>query len=256
MRSIPKSFQVCTKQLNIKCRSNKAIFFVALYISKTFLLICSYISSIRFFICNFSFILVSLKPTKKCTPPMKKLIVFLLFTFAFNATLFGQTPTSYVSEEFKWKINTPLDFRFYTGEEWKIAQKIPDSDNLGQSKILLVFQKDNTNYAEFSSRYFDPETEGDYDKALAKVNGLLYETLHGQMIGAAIETEQKNAVIDGLTFNLFILSIKYPSAQVIQIEIYSRLFENNREFTASILYGLPEQGKLMLEAFTNSSFGK
>ena len=147
-------------------------------------------------------------------------------------------------------------FNVYNGEEWLAAQKIPANEDSKQSKIVLVFQKDNANYAEFSIRLFDPVVDGDYDKALAKVNGLLYETLHGQMVGAAIETEQKAATVGGLNFNLFILSIKYPSAQVITIEIYSRLFENNQELTASILYALPEQGELMRDAFLGSVFGE
>lgn len=187
---------------------------------------------------------------------MKKLVLFILLTFAFHSNLAAQTARNFYSEDFKWKINTPVSYTFYTGEEWITVQNIPETDAPEKSKIMAVFHKDNANYAEFSSRYFDPKTEGDYDKALAKVNGLLYETLHGQMVGAAIETEQKTATINGLTFNLFILSIKYPSAQVITIEIYSRLFENNKEFTASILYALPEQGDLMKNAFKASTFGK
>jgi len=187
---------------------------------------------------------------------MKKSILIVLISFLFNSNTSAQTaPKSYISD-FKWTINTPKNFNLISGDEWKAMQNLPDGTDPNQSKILLVFQKDNANYAEFSSRQFNPETDGDYDKALAKVNGLLYETLHGQMIGAAIETEQKTATINELDFNLFILSIKYPSAQVITIEIYSRLFENNKEFTASILYAVPEQGKLMLDAFKESTFGK
>jgi hypothetical protein len=153
-------------------------------------------------------------------------------------------------------MNHPKGFKVYNGEEWLAAQNLPANEDSKKSKTLVVFQKDNANYAEFSTRLFDPIVDGDYDKAIAKVNGLLYETLHGQMVGAAIETEQKTVVVGGLNFNLFILSIKYPSAQVITIEIYSRLFENNQELTASILYALPEQGDLMRAAFLGSVFGE
>ena len=187
---------------------------------------------------------------------MKKSFVFILLVFVYSATMVAQNSSTYTIENIKWTMNHPKGFNVYTGLEWINLQSLPANEDPKQSKIEVVFQKDNANYAEFSTRLFDPIVDGDYDKALAKVNGLLYETLHGQMVGATIETEQKSATIGGLEFNLFILSIKYPSAQVITIEIYSRLFENNRELTASILYALPEQGDLMRDAFKSSVFGK
>ena len=187
---------------------------------------------------------------------MNKSVAFIFFVFVFSTTLVAQNTSKFYNEELKWSMNHPKGFRVYNGEEWLKSQNLPANEDPKQSKIEVVFQKDNANYAEFSTRLFDPVVDGDYDKALAKVNGLLYETLHGQMVGAAIETEQKTIIIAGLNFNLFILSIKYPSAQVITIEIYSRLFENNQELTASILYALPEQGDLMRDAFKSSVFGK
>lgn len=186
---------------------------------------------------------------------MKKSFGLIFLLFICSASVAQNTPT-FKSDELKWTMNHPRGLKVYTGDEWITLQNLPANEDPKQSKILVVFQKDNTNYAEFSTRLFDPIIDGDYDKALAKVNGLLYETLHGQMVGAAIETEQKTVMVDGLNFNLFILSIKYPSAQVITIEIYSRLFENNQELTASILYALPEQGDLMRNAFMSSVFGK
>lgn len=187
---------------------------------------------------------------------MNKSFTLLLFFFVFSASMMAQSTSNYYNEELKWTMNYPKGFKVYLGEDWLQSQNLPANEDPKQSKIEIVFKKDNANYAEFSTRRFDPVVDGDYDKALAKVNGLLYETLHGQMVGAAIETEQKITTIAGLEFNLFILSIKYPSAQVITIEIYSRLFENNQELTASILYALPEQGDLMRNAFMASVFGK
>jgi len=187
---------------------------------------------------------------------MNKSAFCILFILVFGTSLVAQNTPKFFNEELKWTMNHPKGFKVYNGEEWLQSQNLPANEDPKQSKIEIVFQKDNANYAEFSTRLFDPIVDGDYDKALAKVNGLLYETLHGQMVGAAIETEQKTATIGGLEFNLFILSIKYPSAQVITIEIYSRLFENNKELTASILYALPEQGDFMRDAFKSSVFGK
>lgn len=188
---------------------------------------------------------------------MNKSLSFILIFFIFSTTtMLGQNTSIFYNEELKWTMNHPKGFKVYKGEDWLKSQNLPANEDPKQSKIEIVFQKDNANYAEFNTRLFDPITDGDYDKALAKVNGLLYETLHGQMVGAAIETEQKIVSIAGLDFNLFILSIKYPSAQVITIEIYSHLFENNLELTASILYALPEQGDLMRDVFMGSVFGK
>lgn len=187
---------------------------------------------------------------------MKKSIVFFLLVFFYGATMVAQNTSTYTIDDIKWTMSHPKGFKVYNGLEWINLQSLPANEDPKQSNILVVFQKDNSNYAEFSTRHFDPAVDGDYNKALAKVNELLYETLHGQMVGASIETEQKNATIAGLEFNLFILSIKYPSAQVVTIEIYSRLFENNQELTASILYAFPEQGDLMRDAFKSSVFGK
>lgn len=187
---------------------------------------------------------------------MKKSFGLIFLLFIYGASTVAQNTPKFKNDELKWTMNHPKGFKVYNGEEWLAAQNLPANEDPKQSKIEVVFQKDNANYAEFSTRLFDPVVDGDYDKALAKVNGLLYETLHGQMVGAAIETEQKTLTIGGLNFNLFILSIKYPSAQVITIEIYSRLFKNNQELTASILYALPEQGDLMRNAFLGSVFGE
>ncbi len=90
---------------------------------------------------------------------------------------------------------------------------------------------------------------------MKNVNNILYETFKAQMQDIKIDTSRAVEKIDNLEFQTFKMKIAYPNKMVLNLIMYSRLFDK-KEFTVNIMYVDNKMGQLMMDAWKKSKFAK
>ena len=166
-------------------------------------------------------------------------------------------------EDFKWSITVPENFETVSPEDWKKMQNkgekaIEDTfgqDIVNQSKTIFVFKSGQGNVLEANHQPFDISVDGDYLESWNLVNDALYETFRTQLPKAKIVRKNSVEKIDNLEFNVHTMEIAMANNLVMTTIMYSRLF-GKREFTLSVIYIAKSKGKMMLDAWRNSTFGK
>ena len=192
-------------------------------------------------------------------------ISLVLITVLLVSLAYAQSPKgkSIYVKEFKWKIVIPAGFDAL-GQDVQDAYKKKGLDaiekNVGQvvddqTTNIFYYGSERINVIEALYQPFDEETEGEYNEVNRAIGDLLYDTFVQQMPGAKIDSTWTVKNIDGLDFNLFAVEIVLPNGKLMTMEMYSRLF-GKQELTINITYIDEQKGKLMKEAFFNSTFKK
>ncbi len=196
---------------------------------------------------------------------MNKLIYFIIcFTITLQSCNGQTTPKKEIyNHDFNWTITIPENFQNVSAEEWaklqnkgaEAIEKTYEEKVINQSKTIFVFKSDQFNYFESNYQPFDISIDGDYLESCKNVNDILYETFKAQMPNIKIDTTKAVEKIDNLEFQTFKMKIEYPNKMVLNVLMYSRLFDK-KEFTVNIMYVDNKKGQLMLEAWKKSKFTK
>jgi hypothetical protein len=195
---------------------------------------------------------------------MKKYLLLFSIVTLLAQSCNSQTGTAkkeVYNKDFKWHISIPQDFETVPAETWakmqnKGTKAIENTYNgkvENQAKNIFVFRTDQFNYFESNYQPFDIKTDGDYIASCRNVDDILYNTFKAQMPDAKLDSVTSTAVINKLTFQTFKLKITFPNAVILNLMMYSHLF-NNKEFTVNIMYVDKNKGDLMLNAWKNSRF--
>lgn len=164
---------------------------------------------------------------------------------------------------FNWKITIPENFEYVSAEEvnkLKVAgeeavEKTYGEEMINQSKQIFAFNSGKFNYFESSYQPFDVTIDGDYITTCKSVNNILYETINSQMPGSKIDTTFTKEIIDKLEFQKFNLRVQLPNGIIMNMIMYSRLFDK-KELAVNIIYIDDKKGKQMLESWKQSTFSK
>lgn len=196
---------------------------------------------------------------------MKKLKYFLFCLILTLQSCNGQSsPKKEIfNKDFNWTITIPENFENVSAEDWTKMQnkgadaieKTFDGEVINQAKTIFVFKSDQLNYFESNYQPFDIATDGNYLESCKNVNDVLYETFKTQMPNVKIDSTKSVEKIDNLEFQAFKMKIEYPNKMVLNVIMYSRLFEK-KEFTVNIMYVDNKKGEMMTEAWKNSKFSK
>lgn len=197
---------------------------------------------------------------------MKSSFLFLIFLTFLIQGCNGQTKTSQkaiYNSDFKWSITIPEDFESVSPEEWSKMQskgtdaieKTYETKIVNQAKSIFVFKSGQFNYLESNYQPFDPAKDGDYSESCRNLYEISYQTIKTQMPGVKIDTISAKKIIDNLEFRGFRMIVTYPNNVVLNVLMYSRLFDK-KEFTVNILFVDKSKGELMIKAWKDSKFGK
>jgi hypothetical protein len=188
--------------------------------------------------------------------------LLLCFTITIQSCIGQITPKKEIyNKEFNWKITIPENFQNVSVEEWTELQnkgadaieKTYDEKVINRAKTIFVFKSDEFNYFESNYQPFDISIDGDYIESCKNVNDVLYETFKSQMPNIKIDTTRVVEKIDDLEFQTFKMKIVYPNKMVLNVIMYSKLFDK-KEFTVNIMFVDNKKGQLMLEAWKKSKF--
>lgn len=196
---------------------------------------------------------------------MKNLKYFLIYLLTAFQICIGQTTAKreIYNKDFGWKITIPENFENVSEDDWTKMQnkgadaieKTFDEEVINQAKIIFVFKSDQLNYFESNYQPFDVAVDGDYLESCKNIHEILLETFRTQMPKAKIDASRTVEKIDNLEFQTFKMKIEYPNKMVLNVLMYSRLF-NNKEFTVNIMYVDNTKGQMMSDAWENSRFIK
>ena len=193
---------------------------------------------------------------------LKYLLICL--TIIFQSCNGQTTPKKEIyNKDFNWTITIPENFQNVSAEEWEKMQnkgadaieKTYDEEVINQSKTIFVFKNDQLNYFESNYQPFDTAIDGDYFESCKNVNNMLYETFITQLPDIKIDSVSTIEKIDNLEFQLFKMKVEYPNKMVLNVLMYSRLFDK-KEFSVNIMYVDNNKGKQMLESWKKSKFTK
>lgn len=190
-----------------------------------------------------------------------KNIILLFTTILLFQSCNGQNEKQFYSKDFQWRINIPENFKTVSAAEWlkmqnkgaEAIEKTYDGKVENKASTIFVFKNDQLHYFEANYQPFDTLVDGNYIQSFRNVNEVLYETFKAQMPGAKIDTLSTETIIGNLTFQVFKTKITLPNQIILNLEMYSRLFDK-REFTVNIMFVDEKKGKLMLDAWKNSQF--
>jgi len=190
--------------------------------------------------------------------------VLLCLTILIQGCAGQTTPKKEIyNKDFKWTITIPENFENVSTEQWNKMQnkgadaieKTYDEKVENRAKTIFVFKSDQMNYFESNYQPFDTATYGNYLKSCKNVGDILYQTFVAQMPGTKVDTTYTTEKIDHLVFQIFNIAVTYPNKMVLNVLMFSRLFDK-REFTVNIMYVDKLKGVKMLDSWRKSKFSK
>lgn len=167
------------------------------------------------------------------------------------------------NKDFNWSITVPENFESISPADWKKIQNKGekamedtfDQDIVNNSKTIFVFRSGQGNVLEANYQAFDKAVDGDFLESWKFVNDALYETFKTQMPKTKITRRNSVEKIDNLEFYVHTMEIEMQNKITFTTIMFSRLF-GKREFTLNIMYINKSKGKMMLDAWRSSKFGK
>jgi len=173
------------------------------------------------------------------------------------------SPKTYYNEDFKWTIIIPAKLDTISAEKWQQMQgrgteameKTVGEKIENRTTTLFALKYDQSNYFESNYQPYDESTDGDYSETSKIVNDVLYQTFASQMPNAKLDSMSSTTTIDGLTFHTFTIEVTLSGNKVMKAAMYNRLF-GKKDLTVSIVTMSKEKEKELLNAWTNSKFGK
>jgi Na+-transporting methylmalonyl-CoA/oxaloacetate decarboxylase gamma subunit len=194
---------------------------------------------------------------------MRKTVIFLSILVVIMSACGQKTAQEFYDENFKWKITIPEKLKATNSEKWAKSrergmQAIEDTYGEGiEDYTVPIFTFNNGQFNVFEAVYedFDPEIDGDFFETCKLVNEMMYETFITQMPNTVVDTLTAVEQIDNLDFYVFKIKVTYPNGIILNMLMYSRLF-NKQSFGLNIIYRDEEIGHKMLEAWKKSTFGK
>lgn len=139
----------------------------------------------------------------------------------------------------------------------KVINQLHDSVFvLSDIQKVNLFSHDDNNMFILNTQDYDFKTQGDFRSSVNEINKLVYETQIKNYPSADIDSSSSKETIDGVEFMKFVLNAKVTNDLTMHMVNYSKLFKNNKDFTAAVIFTDEDLGKEILKAFRAAEFKK
>ena len=169
------------------------------------------------------------------------------------------------SEEFKWELTLPSNFKKIEVEKWEEiknegGKNIKNNTNAKLNNISnLIFVVQNREFNRFDANYMSKtnfiEPNTTFKESFDKINSITYDSFLNISPNAIIDTTSTTETIDGLKFYKFIMNTKIDESFVIKSRNYKRLF-GDKVLSININFISNDLGNEMLKSLRNSKFNK
>lgn len=185
--------------------------------------------------------------------------IILLFTSCKSEP--KSPPQTLFNKDFNWTITIPKNYTSVNSKEWKKKQQqgvetieeINGATPVNMAEVIFVFKKGENNYLEANHQPFDTLADGSYAESVEYVNEILYDSFSKSMPNTRIDHKASKEMVSGLEFYTYRISVNMPNGIHFTSKMYSRLFDKE-EFTVNIMYTDKKEGKIMMDAWKNSTF--
>jgi len=168
---------------------------------------------------------------------------------------------TYMSQDMGWTIVIPKGWTVVSRDQTQANEK-KGADAIRKSshteidmsglKHLISFQKDKFNSLMSTSEPFPNDSPGAFEDNCVTVNKMIYDAYASQ--GIRSDTSSSVELIHGHRFHVFHATLYGRDGKVILKQLlYSKLI-NKKAFSVTINYNNDEDEKVMMDAFTNSTF--
>jgi len=140
--------------------------------------------------------------------------------------------------------NTAINARGQKAMEKKTGKKMEVSG----TRTLLSARKDRFHFFNCTITPFDVKKDGNWNKNIAGVKRIVYETLKQQMPGAKFDSVSVKTTIDGLAFDKFTINMFNKNMHVTSL-FYTKLYKGY-DVGITFMYAgkeVEEQFKVMLD---------
>ncbi len=169
---------------------------------------------------------------------------------------------TYTSQEIGWTMEIPEDWSIMTKDKMdkstergmEAIKEVGGEFDYDGLKHLINFQKNQFNIFQSTSEPFKLEYEGEWQDNNAGLKELLYATYINQ--GIRIDTSSSKAIIGGLDFAVFHITVYGPKGDIILYQDMYGRYVNGFDFGVNINYNNDEDKEAMMNVWTNSKFEK
>jgi hypothetical protein len=172
-------------------------------------------------------------------------------------------PLSYTSKEIGWTIEIP--------EGWKIEdqQKVKADINEGKKALgkkgielsisgneinLITFRKNQLSKLQSTAIPYKEEYRGSWEDAFHMIKKQIYDGFNS--LGVRVDSASNQSEIDGLKFEVFILTIHDKKDRILMHQLMYRTLIKGFDFVINITYDEEMNGMQAIEAWKNSKFDK
>lgn len=170
------------------------------------------------------------------------------------------TANTYHSDQIGWTMEIPEGWEIVkretvaenTKKGKKAVEEVIGEYDFSNVKYLLNFRKNAYNVFQATSEPFDTSGGMNWKINNKNLKDVIYETYAKQ--GMQIDTSSATSNIDGLNFEVYIVTLYGPDGdEILRQEMYSRLI-NGFDFGVVLNYNNPEDRAEMMDAWKNSKF--
>ncbi|NUY81403.1 hypothetical protein HUK80_10880 [Flavobacterium sp. MAH-1] len=190
---------------------------------------------------------------------MYRILPLLFFICSLPAS--AQEAKQFYSKEFNWRMDFPSGFQTvstaedaqYQKKGKEMMEKAMAMEIENHAKLLFSLKSDDFNHMEANYQPFDEAVDGNYSESVQLVAEAMIQTLSAQIPRERIKSEVTNETIGGLNFHVLRITVAIPNKFDMQMHMHSRLF-GNKELAVNLIYIDAQKGKLMFDAWKNSTF--
>jgi hypothetical protein len=172
-------------------------------------------------------------------------------------------PISYTSKEIGWTIEIPEGWKIEDQQKLKadidegkkvLEKKGIDLSISGHEINLVTFRKNQLSKLQSTAIPYKEEYKGSWKDAYLLIKKQIYDGFNS--LGVKVDSVSNQAEIDGLKFEVFVLTIHDKKDRILMHQLMYRTLIKGFDFVINITYDEDMNGIEVMEAWKKSKFDK